>query len=39
MQASYTAQIQRRVEWWIGWIQEVSGVPCQERTRKNSMKR
>lgn len=34
MQAYYTAQIQHRGEWWIGWIQEVSGVTCQERTRE-----
>lgn len=34
MQAYYTAHIQHRGEWWIGWIQEVSGVTCQERTRK-----
>ncbi len=20
-------------DWWIGWIEEVSGVNCQERTR------
>lgn len=34
MQAYYTALIQRRGEWWIGWIQEVSGVTCQEKTRE-----
>ena len=34
MQAHYTAQIQHRGEWWIGWIREVSGVTCQERTRE-----
>ena len=34
MQVYYTAQIQRRGEWWIGWIREVSGVTCQERTRE-----
>ena len=34
MQAYYTAQIQRRGEWGFGWIQEVSGVTCQERTRE-----
>jgi hypothetical protein len=20
-------------EWWIGWIEEIPGVNCQERTR------
>ena len=34
MQAHYTSQIQHRGEWWIGWIKEVSGVTCQERTRE-----
>ena len=34
MQADYTAQILHRGEWWIGWIKEVSGVTCQERTRE-----
>ena len=30
----YTAIVKRRGEWWIGWIQEVPGVTCQERTRE-----
>lgn len=30
----YTAQIQHRGEWWIGWIREIPGVNCQERTRE-----
>ena len=34
MPTDYTAQIQCRGEWWIGWIREVSGVTCQERTRE-----
>ena len=34
MSQTYTAQIQHRGEWWIGWIREVSGVTCQERTRE-----
>ena len=34
MQVDYTAQIQPRGKWWIGWIKEVSGVTCQERTRE-----
>ena len=28
----YTAIVKRRGEWWIGWIDEVPGVNCQERT-------
>ena len=30
----YTAQIQHRGEWWIGWIREIPGVNCQERTQE-----
>jgi len=30
----YTAVVQQRGDWWIGWIQEVPGVNCQERSRE-----
>lgn len=33
-QHTYTAHIEHHGEWWIGWILEVSGVTCQERTRE-----
>lgn len=33
MLQSYTALIRQSEGWWIGWIQEVRGVTCQERTR------
>lgn len=33
MQQNYTAVIQYSDGWWIGWVQEISGVNCQERTR------
>jgi predicted RNase H-like HicB family nuclease len=29
----YTAVVKQDREWWIGWIEEVPGVNCQERTR------
>jgi predicted RNase H-like HicB family nuclease len=29
----YTAIIKKEDKWWIGWIEEVPGVNCQERTR------
>jgi hypothetical protein len=29
----YTAVIKNTGEWWIGWIEEVPGVNCQERSR------
>lgn len=28
----YTAVIQQTDDFWIGWVEEVSGVNCQERT-------
>jgi hypothetical protein len=33
MQPVYTAVIKQSGPWWIGWIEEVPGVNCQERTR------
>ena len=30
---TYTALIRESEGWWIGWILEVPGVTCQERTR------
>jgi predicted RNase H-like HicB family nuclease len=34
MAQKYTAVVKQDVEWWIGWIEEVPGVNCQERTRE-----
>ena len=34
MNNHYTAVIKKDGNWWIGWIEEVPGVNCQERTRK-----
>ena len=33
MAQTYTAIIKKRGEWWIGWIEEIPGVNCQEKTR------
>ena len=33
MKAAYTAVIKHDAGWWIGWIEEVPGVNCQEATR------
>jgi predicted RNase H-like HicB family nuclease len=33
MQQTYTAVIKQSGPWWIGWIEEVPGVNCQEHTR------
>ena len=32
MPRSYTAIIKRAGAWWIGWIEDLPGVNCQERT-------
>ncbi len=32
MNKEYTAIIKQEGDWWIGWIEEVPGVNCQERT-------
>jgi predicted RNase H-like HicB family nuclease len=34
MANTYTAAMKQDGEWWIGWIEEVPGVNCQERTRE-----
>jgi hypothetical protein len=31
-QAEYKAIIKQEGDWWIGWIEEVPGVNCQEPT-------
>jgi predicted RNase H-like HicB family nuclease len=32
MKNEYTAVIKKQGNWWIGWIEEVPGVNCQERS-------
>lgn len=34
MNQNYTAVVKQDGEWWIGWIEEVPGVNCQERKRE-----
>lgn len=34
MNSQYTAIVKRDGDWWIGWIEEVPGVNCQERSRE-----
>jgi predicted RNase H-like HicB family nuclease len=33
MDKNYTAVIKQNGPWWIGWIEEVPGVNCQEATK------
>jgi predicted RNase H-like HicB family nuclease len=34
MKETYTAVIKQSGLWWIGWIEEVPGVNCQEQTKE-----
>lgn len=34
MDQQYTAIIKKDGSWWIGWIEEVPGVNCQEASRE-----
>lgn len=34
MPNTYTAVTKQDGNWWIGWIEEVPGVNCQERSRE-----
>lgn len=31
--SEYTAIVKQDGDWWIGWIEEVPGVNCQEASR------
>ena len=33
MKETYTAVVKQSGPWWIGWIEELPGVNCQERTK------
>ena len=35
MRRNYTAVVKRDGDWWVGWIEEVPGVNCQEATRED----
>ncbi len=32
MYMEYTAIVKQDGDWWVGWIEEVPGVNCQERS-------
>jgi predicted RNase H-like HicB family nuclease len=38
MNQTYTAVVKQDGESWIGWIEEVPGVNCQESTREELLK-
>ena len=35
MKDAYTAVIKKSGDWWIGWIEGVPGVNCQEPSKKD----
>ena len=37
MQNTYTAIVKQDGDWWVGWIEEVPGVNCQELTKDELM--
>ena len=37
-QNMYTAVTKQDGDWWIGWIEEVPGVNCQEQTKEELLK-
>jgi predicted RNase H-like HicB family nuclease len=38
MRNKYTAVIKKENDWWIGWVEEIPGVNCQEKTREELLK-
>jgi predicted RNase H-like HicB family nuclease len=34
MENKYTAVIKKDDDWWIGWVEEIPGANCQERTKE-----
>jgi predicted RNase H-like HicB family nuclease len=32
---TYTAVIKQSGAWWIGWIEELPGINCQEQSRED----
>jgi len=37
MEKEYTAVVKQDGNWWIGWVEEVPGVNCQEATHEDLM--
>ena len=34
MNPVYTAVVKQDDDWWVGWIEQVPGVNCQEKTKE-----
>ena len=37
MHSEYTAVIKQEDDCWVGWIEEIPGINCQEETREKLM--
>jgi predicted RNase H-like HicB family nuclease len=37
MKDTYTAVVKKSGAWWIGWVEEIPGVNCQEESKKELM--
>lgn len=35
---TYTAVTKKDGDWWIGWVEEIPGVNCQEKTKEDLLK-
>ena len=35
MRDHYTVVLKQKGDWWIGWVEEVPGVNCQERSKED----
>lgn len=35
MNKKYTTIVKQDKDWWFGWIEEIPGVNCQEKTRED----
>ena len=33
MNQTFTAVVKQDGEWWVGWIEEIPGINCQESSR------
>ncbi len=37
MQNTDTAVVKKKEDWWMGWIEEIPEVNCQDRTKEELM--
>ncbi len=38
MKTEYTVVVKQQDDWWVGWVEEVPGVNCQEKSYDELMK-